>query len=192
MSEPFIGTIMAFGFNFAPRGWAQCMGQLLSISQNTALFSLLGTTYGGDGVTTFGLPDLRGRVPVGQGQGPGLSNYTLGEETGSENITLISAQMPSHTHVLNDLVATMKVKNVPGTQQNAVGNVMANEAAGVTALYSTPGTPYVNMSADAIALSSASGIPIAPTGGNQPFPILQPLLVVNYCIALEGVFPSRN
>src|SRR5438105_10342167 len=100
MSEPFLGQIMLFGGNFAPRGWAFCNGQIMSIAQNTALFSLLGTTYGGDGITTFALPDLRGRAPVGQGQGPGLSNITLGEASGTESITLTIANMPGHNHTL--------------------------------------------------------------------------------------------
>src|SRR4051794_10683767 len=101
MSEPFIGEVIMFAGNFAPRGWALCQGQLLSIAQNTALFSILGTTYGGNGQTTFALPDLRGRVPLGQGQGPGLSSYVLGEVAGNENVTLISTQMPQHNHLLN-------------------------------------------------------------------------------------------
>src|SRR5262247_1539362 len=100
MSEPFLGQIQPFGFNFAPTGWATCDGQILSIAQNTALFSLLGTTFGGNGQTTFGLPDLRGRVPIGQGQGPGLANYTLGQTGGQETVTLITSQMPQHTHSL--------------------------------------------------------------------------------------------
>src|SRR5450631_2987711 len=98
MSEPFLGEIRMFGFNFNPQGWAQCNGQLMAISQNTALFSLLGTNFGGNGQTTFGLPDLRGRVPVHAGQGPGLSPYNIGEQTGTENVTLLSSQMPSHSH----------------------------------------------------------------------------------------------
>src|SRR5499426_4244130 len=104
MSEPFLGQIQPFGFNFAPTGWATCDGQILSIAQHTALFSLLGTTYGGNGQTTFRLPDLRGRVPVHQGQGPGLSPYTLGEVTGTENVTLITTQIPAHNHIAQSAV----------------------------------------------------------------------------------------
>jgi microcystin-dependent protein len=134
MSEPFIGMIILVGFNFAPRGWAVCNGQLLPISQNTALFSLLGTTYGGNGQTTFALPDLRGRVPNGMGQGPGLSNYTIGQVGGVEGVTLTVNQMPAHTHVITPggLAATSRVKNAAGNRQTPVGNVPAIEAAGVT------------------------------------------------------------
>ena len=176
MSEPFLGEIRMFGGNFAPRGWAFCNGQLLSIAQNTALFSLLGTTYGGDGRVTFGLPDLRGRVAINPGQGPGLSNYSLGEVTGTENVTILQTQMPAHTHAVacNTGAATQPspantVFAAPVDSQGGAGNGYAPAASG-----------------------TMSPAMIAPTGGGQPVPILQPLLCLSFIIALEGIFPSRN
>jgi microcystin-dependent protein len=183
--------IILVGFNFAPRGWAFCQGQLLPISQNTALFSLLGTTYGGNGVTTFALPDLRGRVPLGFGQGAGLSSYVQGQVGGVENVTLTINQMPIHTHTisLGSLQATLKARNTPGNTQTPVGNVPAVEAAGVTATYSDQGA-NASMAAGGI---DVSGNPTAAnTGGSLPTGILQPYLAMNYCIALAGIFPSRN
>jgi len=191
MSEPFIGQIILVGFNFAPRNYALCNGQLMSIAQNTALFSLLGTTYGGDGQTTFGLPDLRGRVPIHQGQGPGLTNRTMGEINGSENITLLASQMPAHTHAvtLTNLAGTTHVKAGAGNQRGPAGNVLAAEAAGVTATYS-------NQLADATMATGAVTVDgtatTAPAGSNVPVQILTPSLTMNYCIALFGIFPSRN
>ena len=167
MSEPFLGEIRAFGFNFAPRGWAMCNGQLLPIAQNTALFSLLGTTYGGNGQTTFALPDLRGRVPVHMGQGHGLSNRIQGEQSGEENHTLIITEMPAHAHAQPASNAEQDT-NRPGNAVPAKGGVYAG---------STDGT-----------VMDAS----TPTGGSQPHNNMQPYLVLNYCIALQGIFPSRN
>lgn len=169
MSEPFIGQIQAFGFNFAPRGWAQCNGQILSIAQNTALFSLLGTTYGGNGQTTFALPDLRGRVSMNQGQGPGLANYTIGQVAGEESVTLNTQQMPLHGHALNASTAT-KVGSDPS------GNILGGAAI------------YIAGSPDAVMSQTSIG----PNGGSQPHDNMQPYLVLNWCIALEGIFPSRN
>jgi microcystin-dependent protein len=174
MSEPFIGEIRAFGFNFAPRGWANCSGQLLPISQNTALFSLLGTTYGGDGRTTFALPDLRGRVAVNQGQGPGLRNYTIGEMSGEEAHTLTINEAPAHTHLLN-------ATNAGGNQQTPQNTFIATDAAGNTAGFAS-GPPTVTMNQASLGIS----------GGSQPHNNLSPYLAVNYCIALQGIFPSRN
>lgn len=170
MSSPYLGQITLFPYNFAPRGWAFCGGQILSIAQNTALFSLLGTTYGGNGQTTFALPDLRGRVPVSSGQGPGLSNYTLGEISGTETVTLNLTQIPSHNHQVSCL-------NSDATSGKPSGNILA---AGPTAYVQPPGNSFM-----AAAM-------IQPAGGNQPIGILQPSLCLNYCIALEGIFPSRN
>lgn len=176
MTEPFIGMIALFGFNFPPRGWALCNGQLLSISQNTALFSLLGTTYGGDGQTTFALPNLQSRVPLGMGQGPGLSNYRIGQTGGSENVTLLSTQMPAHNHALN-------VSGAPGTTNSPAGNVLATaflpDETAVNAYTTTPN-------------NTASPQAIGMAGGNQPHENVQPYLAMNYCIALQGIFPSRN
>lgn len=171
-AEPFIGEICMYGFNFAPRGWATCDGQLISIAQNTALFSLLGTTFGGNGQTTFGLPDLRGRVAIHQGTGPGLSSKTMGEASGVENVTLISAQMPTHTH---QLIADAN----PGSSDLPGSNLIARSPAGI---------PDFGTGTGAVMSPSSIGT----TGGNQPHPNMQPYLVVNFCIALEGIFPSRN
>jgi len=174
MSNPYIGEIRAFGFNFPPRGWATCSGQLLPISQNTALFSLLGTTYGGDGRTTFALPDLRGRVAINQGQGPGLSNYTIGEMSGEESHTLTINETPAHTHLLG-------ATNAGGNQQTPQNTFIATDAAGNTAGFAS-GPANVTM-------NPAS---LSPSGGNQPHNNLPPYLTVNYCIALSGIYPSRN
>lgn len=173
MSEPFIAEIRIFPYNFAPRGWAFCEGQLLPIAQNTALFSLVGTIYGGDGRTTFGLPNLRGRAPMQHGQGPGLSPYRLGERAGAETVALTEAQMPSHSH-------TMACNAGFPNSQNPVGNYLATEV-GTAQAYST--TPNSSMGSGAIGNSSGSG---------QPHNNMQPFLVLHFCIALTGLFPSRS
>ncbi|SRR5258705_2463278 len=191
MSEPFLGMLMLVPYNFAPRGWAFCQGQLMSISQNTALFSLLGTTFGGDGQVTFGLPDLRGRVPRGTGQGPGLSNVDLGEEAGTDSKTLSITNLPLHNHAVSSpsMLAKVNVVDVPGNKQSAVGNVIAKEAAGVTATYSDVPAPYsLAMSDGAVTMSGVTN----PAGSGQPFDIHTPYVGMNYCIALSGIFPSRN
>ena len=174
MAEPFIGQIQMFGFNFAPRGWAMCNAQILSIAQNTALFSLLGTIYGGNGQTTFSLPDLRGRVPIHMGQGPGLSDYVEGQTGGSENKTLTINNLPAHSHAVN-------AKTENGNKQTPGANVLAKDAAGSTAYYSNQ-VPNTTM----------NPAMIGNTGGSQPFSNLQPFLTINFCIALQGIFPSRN
>jgi microcystin-dependent protein len=170
VSEPFIGEIRNFGFTFAPVGWAQCQGQLMSISQNTALFSLLGTTYGGDGRSTFGLPDLRGRTAISVGQGPGLSQRTQGQTGGEEQVTLTSQQVAPHTHP------------VAGSSQ-ATAKSPANAVPGYTAAASSYGT-----SAD---LQMSSGM-VGPNAGGQPHDNMPPYLVTNWCIALQGIYPSRS
>jgi microcystin-dependent protein len=167
----FLGEITLVPYNFAPRGYAFCQGQILSISQNTALFSLLGTTYGGNGQTTFGLPDLRGRCAISTGQGPGLSNYSLGEQDGTENVTLITNQIPLHSHSVG------AVDDDPNSSLPD-GHFLANLT---PAGYSTA-APNTTMNPNMIQ----------GTGGNQPHENRQPLLVLNYCIALEGIYPSRN
>ena len=167
----FLGEITLVPYNFAPRGYAFCQGQILSISQNTALFSLLGTTYGGDGVTTFGLPDLRGRCAVSQGQGAGLSNYDLGEQTGTESVTLTTPQIPLHAHIVGAV-------DDDANSSLATAHCLANI---VPAGYSTA-APNTTMNPNMIQ----------GTGGNQPHANIQPLLVLNYCIALQGIYPSRN
>lgn len=179
-SEPFIAEIKMFGGNFAPRGYAFCDGQLLPIAQYSALFSLLGTTYGGDGRTTFALPDLRGRVAVHPGRGAGLSDYRLGQKGGQEQVTLTIAQMPSHNHTIT---ATLQGTNTPGNSETPGGNTLATKAR--TNIYQT-GAPDVAMHADSVSASAAN------TGGNQSVNIRQPYLAINYIIALQGIFPSRN
>ncbi len=167
--EPFLGQIQPFGFNFAPRGWTRCDGQLLPISQNTALFALLGTTYGGDGRTTFGLPDLRGRAALHFGQGPGLSSYNIGQKGGAETVTLSTNQMPSHNHSLNAVAE-------PASTAKPEGNLLA---AALTYDVAPP---------DAVM----AGVSIGSTGGGAAHNNIQPFLVINWCIALVGIFPSRN
>jgi len=171
--EAFIASIILFGGNFAPRGWALCQGQILSIAQNKALFSLLGTTYGGNGQTTFALPDLQGRVPIQQGQGPGLSRYNLGQTGGTEATTLPSQNMPAHSHSMNAVSEAGNVGAPAGASLAATGTLDPE--------YRVGGTP-VGMAATSIG----------PTGGNQPFSIMQPYLALNYIIAVEGIYPSRN
>jgi len=179
--DPFIGQILLFGGNFAPRGWAFCEGQLLPISSNEALFSILGTTYGGDGRTTFALPDLRGRVAIGSRQGPGLSNYYLGAKGGVENVTLTTSQIPSHTHT-----AVIKTSPDTTTTDVSVNNFFAHEAkkgADALPIYSSD-APTDNMNAAAINVGNV--------GGNQSHENRQPFLAVNYIIALQGFYPSRG
>lgn len=171
--DPFIGEVKLFAGNFAPRGWAFCDGQLLPISQNSALFSILGTTYGGDGRTTFALPDLRGRVPLGPRHGAGLSNYSLGQKGGQENVTLTTTQIPSHHHSINAVSAT-------GNNAAPQNNFLANTA-GLDREYSNA-NPDVQMNSNMVG----------NTGGGQSHENRQPYLAINYIIALQGVFPSRS
>jgi microcystin-dependent protein len=176
MSEPFLAEIIMFAGNFAPRGWAFCQGQILSIAQNTALFALLGTTYGGNGQTTFALPDLRGRVPVGTGTGPGLPAMTLGEVSGSPNQTLTINQMPAHNHTAQGMI---RASNQAGNDSLPDNNFLADANQ-----YST--TANTNMNANGVQVA------VGVAGGSQPFSIMQPYLGMNYIIAIEGIFPSRN
>jgi microcystin-dependent protein len=203
MSEPFMGTVMIWAPNFAPRGWAFCQGQLLSISTNSALFSLLGVVYGGNGQTTFGLPNLAGRVPIGQGQSPGTSNYTLGQTSGTENVTLTTAQMPMHNHgaVLSGVTGsvTFQATTNPGTTPTpSAGNMLATaddpNASATNNIYAPATTdPAKLVDLGGASVSGISGtVAISPNGSSQPFSVLQPYQVLNYVIALEGVFPSRN
>lgn len=181
MTTPMIAEIRMFAGNFAPRGWAFCQGQILSIAQNTALFSLLGTTYGGNGTTTFALPDLRGRVPVGTGQGPGLPAINLGEMSGSPTHTLISTEMPAHTHAAQ---VTIKTNNGAGSSSSP-GNSFPAASANRDSIYSST-TDNSTLNA------GATQVTVGNTGGSQPFSIMQPYLGMNFIIALEGVYPSRN
>ncbi|MDQ6481324.1 tail fiber protein [Dyadobacter sp. LHD-138] len=170
--DPFVAEIRIFPFNFAPRGWAWCDGQLLPLSQNTALFSLLGTTYGGNGKSNFALPDLQGRSPMHPGQGPGLSLHDLGETGGSETVTLLESEIPSHAHAVGD-------SPEPGEVKTPTGNTIARSLGGN--IY-VAGNPNVTM----------NGTSLAPVGGDQPHNNLQPYLTTYFCIALQGVFPPRG
>lgn len=171
MSEPFLAEIRIFGFTFPPRGWAMCDGQLLPINQYQSLYSLLGTTYGGDGRTSFGLPDLRGRAPIHEGQGAGLSNRQLGVRSGVENAVLTAAQMPSHGHVLK------------GTSDPA-----SSTSPGAT----VPATTREDVYGSAESLVAQRSDAVQSAGSGQGHPNMQPYLVLNFCIALQGLFPSRS
>ena len=177
MADPFVAEIRIFPFNFAPKGWAFCDGQLLPISQNTALFSLLGTTYGGDGKATVALPNMQGNVPMHPGQGPGLSLHDLGEMGGSETVTLLQTEMPAHAHGVG------RAANVAGDSVQP-GNcvwAMAGAGRGAAALY-IAGPPT----------GKGDQFSLAPTGGGLPHNTMQPYLTLNFCIALQGVFPPRS
>jgi microcystin-dependent protein len=171
MADPFVAEIRMFGFNFAPRGWATCDGQLLPLSQNTALFSLLGTNFGGNGQTNFGLPNLQGSAPLHWGQGPGLSDYVVGETTGISSVTLLTTEMPSHQHAVQ----------ANGRLAESVSPNGQNLARGESSAYinATPNT-------------SLSPLGMSNAGGSQPHNNLQPYLVVNFCIALQGIYPPRS
>ena len=189
MAEPLLASIKMFAGNFAPRGWAFCEGQLLPISQNQALFSLLGTIYGGDGRTTFALPDLRGRAPISSGNGPGLTSRPLGQRSGIESNMLNTNQLPPHTHTV--IGATTKVSNADGTINNPEGKVLAVGKTVVDRSTSYNASIYgdtanANMAANDVIVT------VGNTGGGQPINNMQPFLAVNYIIALQGVFPSRN
>jgi microcystin-dependent protein len=174
MADPFVAEIRIFPFNFAPKGWAWCDGQLLPLSQNTALFSLLGTTYGGDGKSTFALPDLQGRAPMHPGQGPGLSLHNLGEQGGSETVTLLQSEIPSHPHSMRANTDFADVQT-PSNARSIARSQNANA-------YKAPaGQPVVQLHPGALA----------PAGGDQPHNNLQPYLTLYFNIALQGVFPPR-
>ncbi len=176
MSEPFLAEIRIVGFNFAPRGWAFCDGQILPINQNQSLFSLLGTTYGGDGRTSFALPDLRGRSPIHVGSSNG-SGHTLGSRSGEEGHALSEAEMPQHTH-------TLRASSDAAAQIGATDNVLAQAPASVGSVYSNE-----NESTNIVQLASSA---VAHGGGGQSHENMQPFLALNFCIALQGLFPSRN
>lgn len=178
--EPFIGEVRLLPFTFAPRGWALCNGQLLPISQNTALFSIIGVTYGGDGKTTFALPNLQGRVVPGTGQGPGLQDWTLGMEAGEDTVTLITPEMPSHSHGVNglDVIGTADVP----TADAYLGQDRRGGQGNINYLLPTGTTPDVMLAPQALSAN----------GGSQPHENRQPFLSLNFCIALQGIFPQRN
>ncbi len=173
MSEPFVGEIRMFAGNFAPRGWAFCDGQLLAVSQNDALFALLGTIYGGDGRTTFGLPDLRGRLPIHQGNGPGLSPRTIGSAGGAEQVTVTVPELPAHSHELG--AVDQNATEVDGDADDTLGRTVGYD------LYVPPDNP--------VGMSSAA---VSAVGGSQPHSNVMPFLCINFIIALVGIFPSRN
>jgi microcystin-dependent protein len=170
--DPFIGQIQAFGFTFAPQGWQQCNGQLISIAQNTALFALLGTTYGGNGQTTFALPDLRGRSMVHPGNGPGLSTISWGQVSGIENTTLLPSNLPPHNHSVSVSVNTATGEDALPTNKIASGTNRFSE--------------------DVASGAFLGGLTELVVGGSQPFAIRNPYLALNVCIAMQGIFPSRN
>jgi len=173
--DPFVAEIRIFGFNFAPKGWAFCDGQILPISQNTALFSLLGTTYGGDGKSTFALPDLQGRAPMHPGQGPGLSLHDLGETGGSETETLLVSEMPVHTH-------NLQAQSGPAGANTADNSSTLARAAGGAAYKASP---YGN-------LTTLAPTAMSPTGSSFPHNNMMPYITMSFCIALQGVFPPRT
>ena len=175
--DPFLGEITIFPYNFTPQGWAKCDGQLLAINSNQALFSLLGTQYGGDGQTTFGLPDLRGRVPIGSGSGPGLPTYNVGQKSGSTNTLLSVGNLPAHNHTA---AGTIQASSATGDESNPAGNV--------------PGLYTGAFNEDSNVLMKADGVNVTVnnTGSGQQFTNMQPYLTMGYYIALQGVFPSPN
>jgi len=175
MANPFLAEIRIFPFNFPPKGWAFCDGQIMSISQNTALFSLLGTTYGGDGKSNFALPNMQGNSPMHPGQGPGLSLHDLGESSGSDTVTLLESEIPSHSHSL------MTQGGAQATSQTPAPNVGLARSRTVS-IYSSTTTGLVQQSDSTVA----------PAGGDQPHNNLMPYLTLNFCIALQGVYPPRT
>ncbi|MGJ8743485.1 phage tail protein [Polaribacter sp.] len=189
--EPFIGQIIMFGGNFAPRSWAFCDGQLLAISQNTALFSILGTTYGGDGRTTFALPDLRGRAAISEGTGPGLPTYRLGQRGGQSTHTLTTLEMPVHNHTAAVSDGSVKLSTTAGTRDTPIaGDVPASASFG-SGLGSTKVKSF-GPNADTVDGQALSAPTIGNAGGSQGHNNMPPYLAVNYIIALYGTFPSRN
>jgi microcystin-dependent protein len=175
MSSPFLAEIRIFPYNFAPRGWAFCNGQILPISQNTALFSLIGTYYGGNGTSNFALPDLQGRVPVHRGQGIGLSDYVIGEQTGTPTVTLLTSEMPAHTHQLQ-------------AHTGRGGTPHEIPATGDSLTAAQGGNAYASGSPNTIMNPSETSV----YGGSQPHDNSMPTLSLNFCIALQGIYPARN
>ncbi|MFZ6026723.1 MAG: phage tail protein [Chloroflexota bacterium] len=174
MADPFVAEIRIFPFNFAPRGWAFCDGQIMPISQNTALFSLLGTTYGGDGRSNFALPDLQGRAPMHPGQGPGLSLHDIGETGGTETVTLLTSEIPAHSHTLS------AVNRLPDTRTPLAGVALARSKGGNA--YQAATTNLAVMNAEALATA----------GNGTPHNNMMPYLTFSFCIALQGIFPPRS
>lgn len=191
-AEPFLGQMMLVGYSFCPRGWAPAEGQIMAIAQNTALFSLLGTTFGGDGRTTFALPDLRGRVVVGQGRGPGLPAVQVGERGGNPEVNVSVAQMPAHTHgaaTTVDVTSTLRAASADADAATPAGRVLADGDR--TNLYHG-GPVDTDMAADAVQSSAAAETTVEPAGEGQSIDVRSPFLGMRWCIALQGIFPSRN
>jgi microcystin-dependent protein len=186
MTDPYVGQLQLFGFNFAPAGWALCEGQVLPISQNPPLFSILGTNFGGNGTSTFGLPNLQGRIAVGAGQGLGLSNYAVGETVGTTTVTLTTQTMPMHNHGLMASLATGSAVTVTGNQLG-LSTVGGGKGGGGTVYTSHIYSPNASK-----ATTGLAQLAIGLNGGGQPHNNMQPYLTLNYCIALRGVFPPRN
>lgn len=192
--ECFIGEVRMFAGNFAPRGWALAQGQLLPVAQNTALFSILGTTYGGDGRTTFALPDLRGRVAIGAGRGPGLTDRRIGQTGGAESTTLTAAQMPSHNHAAQTTSQTTTTLSASAAAANNTapnGHVLGATRRNAE-IYASDSAPGAAMAAGAAQSTTSSTTQIGNTGGGQPFDALQPYAVLNHIICLQGTYPSRS
>ena len=203
MSDPFLGEIRMVGFNYAPRGWALCAGQLMSIAQNSALFALLGVTYGGDGVTTFALPDYRGRSPVGMGNGPGLTPMVQGEKSGTESVTLSSLQMPIHTHVATTTATatstgTFQVAGAssnPSATPSTTNNVLSASGGGpgsATVWSDQLTSPVTLANPETIDTTLNVNVTLQSAGGSQPVGLRNPFLGTNFIIATDGIFPSRN
>ncbi|GGX13210.1 phage tail protein [Aquimarina muelleri] len=199
--EGNIGEIRLFAGNFAPRAWAYCNGQLLPISQNTALFSIIGTIYGGDGRTTMALPDLRGRVPISQGTGPGLSTHNLGSRGGAETVTLTTSHMANHSHLINktgtnEVTTVIKVSTQDGDHSVPTTNSIIGKALDINGdpinMYTKNSNINLDPSTSPSTLIEGENFTTTPTGGQQPTPIMQPYLTMHYIICLQGIFPSRN
>ncbi len=191
--EPFIGQITSFGFNFPPRGWGNCNGAMMSINQNSALFSLLGTTYGGDGRVTFALPDLRGRSAINMGQGPGLPDYRQGVRGGTTNTTLTTAQMPAHNHQMPAHNHQLRVTSAASTAFIPASTHLLGRTKSGNEIYATPGTLVaLDDTSPNQAISEHAAGPTANTGGGTAVNNLSPYQVIEVCIALQGLYPSRN
>ncbi len=203
MSEPMMGQIMAFGGNYNPQNWAFCNGSLVSINQYTALFSIVGTLYGGDGRTTFGLPDLRGRSPLGMGDGPTTSRRSIGQQGGAESVTLSDGQMPNHTHALSDATlsgsvsCTAHVYDGEGTAVKAEGAMLAEQTSAApdgSKVYSRSASPTVDMNSNFISTTHDLAVSgqVSAAGGSAGHPNMHPWMCLNYIIALEGYYPPRS
>jgi len=204
--DAFVGQIMSFGFNYAPQGWLPCDGRLLPISSYETLYTLVGTTYGGDGQSTFALPDLRGRVPIHMGQGPGLSTYVMGQKAGVEQVTLLPANMPPHTHtptvtagannggVITAVTATLNATTTAATVTSAPTNILGGGHGAVTPYAPATTTPVAAM-ANALTVTGSLPLPtvtVNPAGSSIPVSVLQSYQVVSYCICWAGIYPQQN